>query len=91
MKVNVHVYYKLFFYLCRYVKDFCAALDLLISNNVVPVVVFDGNDLPAKQLTKYERVRCVIHFDYYFSILKVTGSYSITQSQLRKLYTFIIH
>jgi len=43
------------------VNDFCRAVDVLVRHNVTPIIIFDGEELPAKQTKKEDRKRYEMH------------------------------
>jgi XPG N-terminal domain len=43
---------------CRYVKYCMSRVQLLLKNGITPIIVFDGDKLPAKRHTEESRQRC---------------------------------
>lgn len=44
--------------ICRFVKYCMSMVDLLLHHGVQPIVVLDGDKMPAKAITEQQRQRC---------------------------------
>ena len=77
---------------CRFVKFCMSRIRLLLHHGVIPIVIFDGDKLPAKDCTEIQRQRCeivvVLHDECHASLHRKQAS-AISQSFIFKGSSFI--